>query len=315
MKNRTCPKCREVGRDSKGDHLWLMSDGVTWACFKDCHLPYFEREGGKQVSNSVNQFTILDITNLPIIENKERGISLATMNRFRVRTEFSEQNGSPVAVYYPETYGGSLGSYKKRLLPKSFSVIKKEGLGKELPDFFGEFTCPKAGKRLLLCAGEEDTLAAYEILNKKYPEWDHAIVGLPRGEESSINVVAEKKDFLNNFDEVIICTDMDDAGRRALAKLIPIIGERSRTIQFSEKDISDMHTKNKHKEFISAYFSAKEYRPSSIVSVEDILEEAIKPREWGLSYPFPTLTQLTYGMKNVGEVIGLGAAPGKTLPL
>ena len=32
-KPRRCPKCSENNHDSKGDHLWLMKDGETWACF------------------------------------------------------------------------------------------------------------------------------------------------------------------------------------------------------------------------------------------------------------------------------------------
>ena len=53
-KPRRCPKCSENNHDSKGDHLWLMKDGETWACFKkEYHSDgkaYLER-GGESYSN------------------------------------------------------------------------------------------------------------------------------------------------------------------------------------------------------------------------------------------------------------------------
>lgn len=308
MKNRICPKCRELGHDSKGDHLFLMSDGATWGCFKSYHPPYFEREGEKV---SPIKLTAHDIRRLPIVENKDRCISTEVMDKFRVRTEFNETTGEPSIIYYPETTGGQLMGYKARRLPKSFSVLYKGGFGNSnTPDLFGQHCCPRTGQKLLICAGEEDTLAAYQMLHSKYPEWDLAVVGLPRGEETSVNVVAEHLSFLSGFKEVIIATDMDEAGRKALGKLVAVVGESSRTIDLSEKDISDMLVKGKQKEFINAYFNCKEYRPASIVQVSDILEEAIAPVRWGLDYPFQTLTKLTYGMKQVGEIIGIGAGPG-----
>ena len=312
-KNRPCQECRAVGHDKSGDHLWLMSDGSTWCCQKPYHKPYFEREGEQIVVDRPNRLLASEVFNLPIVENKDRGILEKVMKRFRVRTEFSEETGEPVKIYYPEATNGKPMGYKIRKLPKAFSVIYREGYGNDnVPDLFGEHCCPRSGNRILVCAGEEDTLAAYQMMINKYPDWEDtlAIVGLPRGEEGSVNVVAEKLSFLSGFKEVIIATDMDDAGRKALSKIIPVVGESARIIDFSEKDISDMLTKGKQKEFINAYFSCKEYRPSSIIQVADVLEEAVTPVTWGLSYPWPSLTKLTYGMKNNGEIIGLGSGPG-----
>jgi twinkle protein len=308
-RNKPCPKCREVGHDKKGDHLWLMSDETTWACFKPYHKPYLERDD-EQVHRSDVSFTTQDIKQLPIIGNPDRLITQETAAHYKVRVEFSETTGLPERIYYPETYAGKFGSYKCRKLPKKFSVMfQDESFKGIVPDLFGQWCSPRSGKRLLICAGEEDTLAAYQMLQEKYPDWDHAVVGLPRGEEGHAPV-AENMAFLNGFDEVIIATDMDAAGRSALAKLVPIVGEKARTLEISEKDISDMLVKGKKKEFLNAFFSAKEYRPSTIVLVSDILEDAVKPVKWGLDYPFPKLTKLTYGMKEGGEIIGIGAGPG-----
>lgn len=307
--NRECPACVEVGHDRDGDHLFLMQDGETWYCNKPYHPPYKEKDGEPIVKEDRRTMvTVEDIKRLPFHGSEERCISPDTHKAFRVRTEFSEDTGEPSTVYYPETHKGKLSAYKQRKLPKRFSVIHATS-DKKVPDLFGQFRCPASGKRLLICAGEEDTLAAYEMLKSKYPDYDPAVVGLPRG-ESGTEPVAENLEFIKNFEEIILAMDMDEPGRKALATLAPIIGENVHTLTISENDISDMHVKGKHKEFYNAYFSAKEYRPSHIVTVEDILEEAVTPVPWGLSYPWPKLTKLTYGMKEQGEVIGIGAAPG-----
>lgn len=307
--NLPCPKCRELGRDSKGDHLWLMEDNETWCCLKDIHPPYYYNPVKRTIAKE-QPMDIEAIKGLPFVGNQDRKISQQTHAHFKVRTELSEEDLSPVALYYPETHKGSFIGYKKRKLPKQFTSIGNgKGAGK-VPDFSGQHCCPQSGKRILITGGEEDMMAAYEMLISRYPEITPAVVSLPRGEETSIATVAENLEFLKGFEEVIIATDMDEAGRKAVAKIAPVVGDRARVLIISEKDISDMLVKGKQKEFINAYFSAREYRPSNIVSVSDILEKAVQPRKWGLSYPFPQLTKMTYGLKEEGEIISIGAGPG-----
>jgi twinkle protein len=308
MTNRPCSKCREVGRDKTGDHLFLMSDGVTWGCFKSFHKPYFERDG-EEYSEGSMPLQLEDVKHLPCYGSVDRRISKKTHEYFKVRTELSQDTASPVAVFYPETSNGKFIGYKQRTLPKRFITLHKPEAKGLVPDFFGQPVCPKNGKRILICAGEEDTMAAYEMLLEKYPEITPCIVGLPRG-ESGTATVTENLEFLKGFDEVIIGTDMDDAGRKALSSIAPIVGDRARVLVLSEKDISDMRIKGKEKEFINAYFNAREYRPVNIVSVSDILDRAIAPRPWGLSYPFQKLTQMSYGLKKEGETISIGGGPG-----
>ena len=309
MNNRECSKCRDVGRDKKGDHLWLMRDGKTWCCLKPYHPPYYERDNEECEAPEEMPIQLEDVKTLPCYGNIDRKISKETHQHFKVRTELNETNRTPSVIFYPETSGGKFIGYKQRILPKRFvSLLKPESKGL-VPDFFGQPVCPRTGKRLLICAGEEDTLAAYEMLKSKYPEVEPCVVGLPRGERCT-TPIPENLEFLKGFEEIIIGTDMDEAGRKAVSCIAPIIGERARVLVLSEKDISDMRVKGKDKEFINAYFNAREYRPVNVVSVADILDRAITPRPWGLSYPFQKLTQMSYGLKEGGETISIGAGPG-----
>ena len=293
--NRQCPKCNEVGRDKDSDHLFLMRDGETWCCNKPYHDLYLERHGDlidrSQVTEMQGNLSFKEIKRLPFFGNDSRGITPETHTAFKVRTELSEIDRSPISIYYPELHKGKHQSYKKRKLPKSFSVVKEGPI--DIPDYFGQWKCPTHGKRLLICAGEEDTLAAYQMLKEKYPDYEPCVVGLPRGEGGSVETVAENLAFTRNFENIILAMDMDEAGRKALAQLAPIFGEGVQSLVLSENDIGDMLVKGKHKEFINAYFSAKEYRPANILVVSDILEDAVQPVPWGLSYPWSRLTELT----------------------
>jgi len=288
-----------------------MKDGVTRACLKPYHPPYYERDGEVcDASKKGGEMELDEIKRLPYYGNPDRLISAETHKHFKIRTELSEATGIPVAIYYPETHLGKFIGYKKRLLPKKFSSIGDQK-GK-IPDLSGLHCCPMSGRKLLITGGEEDMCAAYEMLKTRYPEVEPAVVSLPRGEESSLATVTESLEFFKGFEEIIIATDMDAAGRAAVAKYAPVIGERARVLVISEKDASDMLVKGKQKEFINAYFNAREYRPSNIISVGDILADTIKPVPWGLSYPFERLTKLTYGLKEEeGEIISIGAGPGK----
>ena len=53
--------------------------------------------------------------------------------------------------------------------------------------------------------------------------------------------------------------------------------------------------------------------PAGIATVSDLIEDACKMPEYGLSYPWPSLTELTYGLRTkllIGIAAGVGI--GKT---
>lgn len=317
MSNRVCPKCRENGHDSTGDHLYLMRDKTQWICIhKEYHTNkqfYFEGldeqpTEHKMFDRKYQEGEFDEIGTFKSSANSDRSISKETAVHFGVVTGFSESTRQPESIFYPMFSSGDLVAYKKRKLPKGFHVVSDRKMKGVPVEFFGQSVCPLSNKKLLITGGEEDALAAYEMLRDKYPKFKPSVVSLPNGE--NLNCVSANKEFLANFEEILICTDMDDAGKKASDALCKQIGERCRVVTLTEKDASDMKVKGKDSDFINAFFRAREYRPSTIILIEDITEEIIKPMEWGLTYPFPALTQLTYGLKWGGEIIGIGAGPG-----
>ncbi len=309
VSNKPCPKCRELGRDKDGNNLFLSSYGDFWVCRQNgiTHEPYYEKVGGcinyEEESDYMN---LEDVLTLPFSKLDDRKIKEDTCKFYGVRVTKDQSNGEIDAHYYPNTKDGKIVGYKVRTLPKDFS--KKVGELKGEVELFGQSVCPKSGKRLLITGGELDCLAAFQMLKEKYPQYTPCVVSLPKGE--NVSSVKDNLEFIKNFDEVLIYTDMDEPGRKCADKIAKLIGPKSRIVATSEKDASDMLKVNKQGEFINAYFTAAARRPEGIISGREISLEKIRTRTIeGYDLQYPLLSRMFGGLRK-GEITTLTAGSG-----
>ena len=79
-------------------------------------------------------------------------------------------------------------------------------------------------------------------------------MSLPSGAQSAVKAVKNNFDYLNAFDEVVICTDMDAASAkpRAIAEALPV-GKAS-IATLPEKDANEALLKGKAAELIQAVY-------------------------------------------------------------
>jgi twinkle protein len=308
-----CPQCIEQGRDSTHNHLMIFDDGGA-----HCNrCGYTEPKGSrdedgeptgeptspsKRVSNESNSMTLDEVQKLPVAALKARGIDKDICEKEGVRVEYNTSTGEEKGYYYPVYKNGQIIAHKNRVLPKDFYWVGSVK-GKK-PELFGQHTCQKGGKKLLICGGQDDYLAAKQMLWRKYPNFPPNVVSLIHGESASS--AADNLDFINSYEEVLIYTDMDEVGRKCASEIAELVGEKARIVETSEKDANDMLRNSKSAEFINAFFSAKPYAPVGFVTVDDVWEEATAMPEWGKKWPWPTLTKLTYG-RRLGEGIYFGA--------
>ena len=304
--NRACPKCREVGRDKKGDHLFLMEDGKTWFCNKPYHEPYFESEDSTQNFHPTNE----EIFGYPIRRLPDRGISEEACKLYRVRVGLSQTNGEDVIEhYYPyvNSMTGELHGYKIRKIKgkKFFSNKSFKGIPVQ---FFGQQLYKVGGRKLLIVGGECDTLATWDIFKNSDIKFPPAIVGFPQGENTK--PFKDNKDFIDKFEKIVLCPDQDKAGLEAMAKIANLLGPKLLIMNISEKDPNDMLRAGKEKEFINAFYTAERFKIPGIIKLSDIDEDKIiQPIKWGLSYPWDGLNRITFGAYTQ-RVIGIGAGPG-----
>lgn len=286
-----CPECRKLGRDRTGNHLMIFDNGNK----------YCNRCGYKE-GKEVMTYEPVNVESLPFKALPDRKLNQKTCEHFGVRVGLSETTGEVAEHYYPVTKEGKVTGYKIRKLPKTFTV---QGDMKGSVELFGQNVCPKGGKRLLITGGELDCLSAWQMLNEKYPQYPNAVVSLPKGENTSS--IKDNLPFIMAFDEVIIYTDMDEAGRKAADSIAKLVGPKAKIVKTTEKDASDMLVKGKKQEFISAYFDAETRKPEGIITGRSIsLEELKKPSVIGFSSPYPKLDRMIGGLKK-GELTTLTA--------
>ncbi len=180
-----------------------------------------------------------------------------------------DSSGEIIRTYYPETkstFKGELNSlrgYKSRDLPKAFGR-HNIGIVGTSNDLSGSHKFTSGGKWILIVAGEEDKLAAAQMLRdyqiqRKQEDYDRiAVVGIHCGEGSLAKVCANSYDFLDTFEEIILCMDNDEAGRKAVQDAVKVLPEgKVKVMTTSLKDCSEMLQQGKQKQFISNFYDAK----------------------------------------------------------
>lgn len=334
-----CPACRANGRDKTGNHLILFHNDETdekWGSCNRCGYHETFDKGNvptpnekKELSPEELQAVLDECLELPQGDLTKRLIPGAVARRYECRIGLSQVDGhTPESYFFPRERGGDIVGYEVKLLEnKKFYYV---GSVKEA-DFFGLSQAQRGdvySKKLFIfedplsCMSGFHVLTAFTTATNIKP----ACVALPFGAGSISSVMSRNRDFLNGFEEIVLCMDNDEAGEEALNRgraLYPH-AKFSRipkgTFQFNGadkviKDANDMLLAGRSQElFNNLKFSAKRESPAGAVTVFDCLEDALKKAEWGIPWPWTTLNNMTFGIR-WGEMvaIGGGVGSGKTL--
>ena len=302
MGDEACPQCRSNGGDKTSNHLILFEDGG-----KFCNKCGYTVKGASIGAEENHAFGIDEVALLPSLE--VRGIKAPARRKFGCTTAVSTTDGKTVTdIFYPRHSKGKLTGYKIRVMPKDFS--KKIGDTKN-SDLWGRHAFEPT-KTLVITEGEEDAMAVYQAIIENTPKQYvslTAVCSLANGSNSVTKELHDSMDYINKFKEIVLCFDDDNAGNKALNDAIKLIPQ-AKVALLSEKDANDMILKGKAKDLHRAViFDAKVKRPDGVVSVADVWADAIKPVELGLSWPWPTVTKITYGIRRK-EMYGYGAGTG-----
>lgn len=292
-------------------------------CYSQCGFidnPYSEKpEGYKpkpvhRKSPEEVKKELLAIKECPYVELPSRKLKSSTLRHFGVKVGLSRSDGStPELAYFPYRHKGKLQSVKAKLLsPKKMWWI---GSKVDVEPFGWKQALDSGSNRLMITEGEWDAMALAQVLAEleKNPEYKGkfpAVISIPDGAASAERYISNwLTEFRRNFRQIVFVPDQDDAGiaaAKAIAKLDPSI----KIANIDGKDPNQMLIDGRKKALRNAViFNAETSDTGGVVTVEDVLEDALKMPEWGLSYPWPTLTKMTYGYRR-GEILGLGAGTG-----
>jgi twinkle protein len=228
----------------------------------------------------------------------DRGISLATCEKFGVTQDESRH-------YYPyHDNDGSRVAYKVRSVSDKNFSITGNFTGATL---FGQSVFHSAGKYITLYEGELDALAGYQLTGSQWPS-----VSIRNGAQAALKDCKAQYEWLNSFENIVICFDGDEPGIRAAKEVAELFGNKAKIVKHLNgyKDACDYLIAGATKEFVNAWWRAETYVPDGIVNAADLWEIVSKPEPPAEAlYPFKGLNKLLYGLRKA-ELITVTAGSG-----
>ena len=309
VEHKPCPACRETGGDRAGDNLAIYSDGHGY-CNKCGHYSKGEEEfTGEPLYEEVSIMQTITPRGVSNSAIRDRRISSKITSKFGVTVAFDKE-GKIEKHYYPyfdSNESNRLLGYKERTVAtKEFQIVgTNKGSG-----LFGQNANRSGGKYLTICEGEIDALSISEMFDGKWQ-----VVSLKNGASSSARDIKDNLEYIESFDNVVLCFDQDQAGFDAVKSCQDIISVgKLKICKLPMKDASEMLMAGKVKEFTNAWWSAESYTPAGIIKGSDTWEHLVKDENLvNIDYPWQGLNKLTYGFRAKELVtITSGSGMGKT---
>ena len=281
--------CDDCG---SSDALCINDDGSTY-CFS---CGKYTKNGGKSPPNNNNlptEFIKGIVEAIP-----ERKLNAITCQKYGYRV--GNVKGRPVQIATYRDFEGEPIFQKIRFTDdKEFFTV-----GKVKPILYGCHLFRGCTKKIIITEGEIDCLSVYQVVG------DYPVVSIPTGAQSAYGVIKHNLQWLEKFEEVVFCFDMDEAGKKASKECASLLSfGKAKIMNLPLKDPNEMLKADRIKELYQATWQGVEYRPDGITDGRDMWEEINKPIEWGLSYPWNGLTNITYGIRRP-EIICFGAGTG-----
>lgn len=222
----------------------------------------------------VQKLSIDDIKELKSCDLTDRKISKAVLEFFDVKVSF-KSDGTIENHYYPYDSGKA---YKVRKLPKDFSWIEKS------KNLFGQDKFNAGGKRLIITEGEIDAMSVAQAAMDKYSKV-YPVVAMSSATMSKS--LLENRDWIRSFQEVVLCLDNDEAGKKATEEAIKIIGiDKVKLTRLPFKDANDVLKNKGGITLLQCIFDAAPYVPSGIIGKEE-LWKALEKYNSVPSVPYP----------------------------
>jgi twinkle protein len=291
IRKEPCPAC------GSRDNLARYSDGHAF-CFGCDH--YEPGDGSPSPSQHRRKITMEDALTGTFVPLKARAITEETCRKFGYMVGTNRAGKAvQIAPYYDAD--GNLVGQKTRTADKEFKFL---GSSKDAI-LFGQHLWPSSGRRVVVTEGEIDCMAVSQAQGNKWP-----VVSIPNGAQGAKKSLAKQLEWLNGFEEVVLCFDMDEPGRKAMAECVSLFpAGKAKTVELPRKDPGEMLAAGEGDKLVNCIWSAKTHRPDGIVTLGDIKADLLKPVEIGLPWWSSRLTELTYG-RRYGELYAFGAGTG-----
>ena len=302
--NAKCPSCGK-------NHLSVNADGSSKCFYATCGTFHPAPQQESNVSNITQPVVERKVKPMQATNSEgsyaaltDRRISEDTAKKYGVKVVHGA-DGKPIEHHYPYYNGHELAATKTRKVENKDFYLKGSF---EETALFGEQLFNKGGKYITITEGECDAMAAYELMGSKW-----AAVSIKRGAAGAERDIKDSLEFLESFENIIICFDKDKSGTEAakkVARLFQPSKAKIMTLPNGFKDANDMLIANKHKDFMEAWWSAKTYTPSGVINVSEEKKKFFnRPVKDSVPYPWEGLNKKLYGLRQ-GELVTLTGGTG-----
>ncbi|WWD14234.1 DNA primase/helicase [Klebsiella phage PoeticCupcake] len=253
----------------------LFSDGHTYCYACENWTPGDERKaeqlstrrrtgGSKPMSYDVWNF---GDSNGRYSDLTARGISKETCQKAGYWLAKVDNRMYQVADYRDQN--GSIVSQKVRDKDKNF---KTTGSHKSDALFLKHLW--SGGKKIVVTEGEIDALTVMELQDCKYP-----VVSLGHGASAAKKTCAANYEYFDQFEQIILMFDMDDAGRKAVEEAAQVLpAGKVRVAVLPCKDANECHIMGEDKAIMEQIWNANPWVPDGVVSalsLKDRVKEAM----------------------------------------
>ena len=299
VKHEPCPSC------GSKNNLARYSDGHA-VCFTG-GCDHYERATGEVIESKPKANRTLEMAGV-VASIPDRRISEATCKKFGVTVEYDTE-GQISKHHYPyfdKDTGAQTGNKSRIVSNKAFyasGTFDNVGL-------FGQQAFKGGGKYITIVEGEADALAVSEMFDGKW-----AVVSIRSGASGAVKDIKQNLEWLESFDNVVICFDSDKAGQEASRAVLDLFTpNKAKNVQLSAKDAGDMLKERNVQGFIREWWNAKTYQPDGIIAGLDTWDSIVAQEDVkSIPYPWTCLNEMTYGFREKELVtITSGSGMGKS---
>ena len=299
VKHEPCPSC------GSKNNLARYSDGHA-VCFTG-GCDHYERATGEVIESKPKANRKLEMTGV-VASIPDRRISEATCKKFGVTVEYDTE-GKISKHHYPyfdKDTGAQTGNKSRIVSSKSFyasGTFDNVGL-------FGQQAFKGGGKYITVVEGEADALAVSEMFDGKW-----AVVSIRSGASGAVKDIKQNLEWLESFENVVICFDNDNAGQEASRAVLDLFTpNKAKNVKLPVKDAGEMLKERNVQGFIREWWNAKTYQPDGIIAGLDTWESIVAQEDVkSIPYPWTCLNEMTYGFREKELVtITSGSGMGKS---
>ena len=267
------PECGSSDAYSWNSHKKMgkcfSCDGSTWEWKDEMWYSTGNNTKGQRLDSSLQEnlteddFETVEFTPKGITDNYPkfvamRGITTATMEKFSVKTDGDKQ-----MYVYPS------GGVKTRYIStKEFSTKNFKS-----DELFGQNLFPVGSSKIVtVTEGEIDALSAWQMLSAG-SSYNNPVVSLPSATPSG-KLWEKCKGWLDSFEKIILSADNDKVGQLLAERMSLMFPSKVFVMDHGQfKDANDFLQAGKAKDFKSAWWAAKKFRPDDVlIDAEDYLD-------------------------------------------